>query len=84
MDIDFWVWPGQSTQPTRQTHIQNQLTGPDEKVMHKKIRQSTGSVSITAETNGRYEYCFSNQMSAIADKVVRYAPLSPFGWNSSC
>ena len=39
--------------------------------MGKHIKQSTGSLSITAEKDGRYEYCFSNQMSAIADKIVR-------------
>ncbi|KAH8830214.1 COPII-coated vesicle protein [Flagelloscypha sp. PMI_526] len=48
------------------------LTDPTDKVLSKKIRQSTGSVSITAEKNGRHEYCFSNQMSAIADKVVSF------------
>ena len=39
--------------------------------MRKNIRYSTGTVSITAEKDGRHEYCFSNQMSAIADKIVR-------------
>jgi hypothetical protein len=28
-------------------------------------------VSITATKDGRHEYCFSNQMSTIADKIVR-------------
>jgi hypothetical protein len=50
-----------------------QLTAPNDKVLGKHIRQDTGSISITAEADGRHEYCFSNQMSAIADKIVRYA-----------
>lgn len=41
-------------------------------MLGKQIRQSTGQLAITAVTDGRHEYCFSNQMSAIADKMVRY------------
>ncbi|XP_006459924.1 hypothetical protein AGABI2DRAFT_149893 [Agaricus bisporus var. bisporus H97] len=48
------------------------LTGPNDKVLGKHIRQDTGSLSITAEADGRHEYCFSNQMSAIADKIVSF------------
>lgn len=55
-----------------------QLTGPNDKVLGKHIRQDTGSLSITAEADGRHEYCFSNQMSAIADKIVRYAQPSQY------
>ncbi|KAF5369987.1 hypothetical protein D9758_001300 [Tetrapyrgos nigripes] len=47
-------------------------TDPEEKLLAKQVKQSTGSASITAEKNGRYEYCFSNQMSAIADKLVSF------------
>lgn len=50
-----------------------QLTDPSNTVLAKHIREDTSSVSITATKDGRYEYCFSNQMSAIADKMVRYA-----------
>ncbi|PFH52656.1 hypothetical protein AMATHDRAFT_74120 [Amanita thiersii Skay4041] len=48
------------------------LTDPQGRVLAKHIRQDTGSVSITAEKDGRHEYCFSNQMSAIADKIVSF------------
>ncbi|KAI3596760.1 copii-coated vesicle protein [Moniliophthora roreri] len=46
------------------------LADPDGHLLGKHVKQSTGSISTTAEKNGRYEYCFSNQMSAIADKIV--------------
>ncbi|KAF9490517.1 supernatant protein factor, C-terminal domain-containing protein [Pleurotus eryngii] len=48
------------------------LADPSTKLLAKQIRQSTGSISITAERDGRHEYCFSNQMSAIADKLVSF------------
>ncbi|KAG6833800.1 hypothetical protein H0H87_011734 [Tephrocybe sp. NHM501043] len=48
------------------------LTDPDDRVLGKQIRQSTGSLSITAEKDGRHELCFSNQMSAITDKIVSF------------
>ncbi|KAJ6599337.1 emp24/gp25L/p24 family/GOLD-domain-containing protein [Mycena vulgaris] len=48
------------------------LSDPDNRLLGKQIRQSTGTLSITAEKDGRHEYCFSNQMSAIADKIVSF------------
>ncbi|RDB23201.1 Endosomal protein P24B [Hypsizygus marmoreus] len=48
------------------------LSDPDERVLGKQIRQSTGSLSITAEKDGRHELCFSNQMSAVTDKMVSF------------
>ena len=47
--------------------------------MHKLLKQSTGTVSITATKNGKHEYCFSNQMSTVVDKLVRcvVSQLSP-------
>ncbi|KAJ6516165.1 emp24/gp25L/p24 family/GOLD-domain-containing protein [Mycena sanguinolenta] len=48
------------------------LADPDNRLLGKQIRQSTGTLSITAEKDGRFEYCFSNQMSAIADKIVSF------------
>ncbi|KIK44480.1 hypothetical protein CY34DRAFT_802682 [Suillus luteus UH-Slu-Lm8-n1] len=48
------------------------LTDPENNVLTKHVRQSTGTTSITAEKDGRYEYCFSNQMSTVADKMVSF------------
>ncbi|KAI9508658.1 emp24/gp25L/p24 family/GOLD-domain-containing protein [Russula earlei] len=47
------------------------INDPTGSAIKKNIRYSTGTSSITATANGRYEYCFSNQMSTIADKIVR-------------
>lgn len=41
--------------------------------MHKDVKQSTGTISITAKKDGKHEYCFSNLMSSVSDKVVRCA-----------
>ncbi|KAA1466288.1 COPII-coated vesicle protein [Dentipellis sp. KUC8613] len=48
------------------------IADPNGHAMGKHIKQSTGTISITAEMDGRHEYCFSNQMSAIADKIVSF------------
>ena len=55
----------------------------------KHIKQSQGTVQITAKKDGRYEYCFSNQMSTVVDKMVRYVSLSqaeraPLHMSSGC
>jgi len=48
------------------------LADPSNLALGKHLKQSTGSVSITAEKDGRYEYCFSNLMSSVADKIVSF------------
>jgi len=48
------------------------LSDPHNLALHKQIKQTTGTVSITAEKDGKHEYCFSNQMSSIADKTVSF------------
>ncbi|KAH7930020.1 supernatant protein factor, C-terminal domain-containing protein [Leucogyrophana mollusca] len=70
LDIDFWV--GAHALCFVPTYLSGQLTDPNDVALAKHMKQSTGSVSITAETDGRYEYCFSNQMSSIADKFVSF------------
>ncbi|KAL1741587.1 emp24/gp25L/p24 family/GOLD-domain-containing protein [Schizophyllum fasciatum] len=48
------------------------LTDPSGEVLAKQLKQSTGTASFTAKKDGRHEYCFSNQMSSIADKTVSF------------
>jgi len=48
------------------------LADPTNIAMAKHLKQSTGSATITADKDGRYEYCFSNEMSTIADKTVSF------------
>ena len=70
LDIDFWVREGLFS---LSLHLlpRSQISDPTGSAIKKNIRFSTGTASITAEKDGRYEYCFSNQMSTIADKIVR-------------
>ena len=78
LDIDFWVrFACIPSLPYSFIHLQ--LADPEGSMLTKHIRYSTGSTSITAEKDGRYEYCFSNQMSTMADKEVRCAHCSR-GW----
>jgi len=48
------------------------LADPHNLALGKHIKQSTGSISITAQADGRHEYCFSNLMSSVADKIVSF------------
>ncbi|KAH9936939.1 emp24/gp25L/p24 family/GOLD-domain-containing protein [Amylocystis lapponica] len=48
------------------------LGDPNGLALAKHQKQSTGTVAITAEKDGRHEYCFSNQMSAVVDKLVSF------------
>ncbi|SRR5258707_15269821 len=49
-----------------------QLEDPSNTALQKDLKSPTGTVSITAEADGRYTYCFSNEMSAMQDKIIRY------------
>ncbi|KAH9973025.1 emp24/gp25L/p24 family/GOLD-domain-containing protein [Lactifluus volemus] len=48
------------------------ILNPEGNAIKKNLRYSTGTSTITAEQDGRHEYCFSNQMSSIADKIVSF------------
>ncbi|KIJ28791.1 hypothetical protein M422DRAFT_145575, partial [Sphaerobolus stellatus SS14] len=48
------------------------LADPNNLALEKHLKQSTGAVSIITEHDGRYKYCFSNQMSTVADKIVSF------------
>jgi hypothetical protein len=78
LDIDFWVRKLRFVRNEATNEHMNtlQLSDPEAKALSKQIKQSTGTVSVTAEVDGRHEYCFSNMMSAISDKIVRFVAVS--------
>ncbi|CAE6396143.1 Endosomal protein P24B [Rhizoctonia solani AG-1 IB] len=46
------------------------LSDPINIALHKRLKESEGTASVTAEKDGRYTYCFSNEMSTVTDKEV--------------
>ncbi|KAH9943398.1 supernatant protein factor C-terminal domain-containing protein [Epithele typhae] len=48
------------------------LADPGNTALAKHIKQSQGTAAITAKKDGRYEYCFSNHMSTVIDKMVSF------------
>lgn len=53
--------------------IDFKLTGPGNRVMNEQRKRDTGTYSFTAENDGRFTYCFSNEMSTVSGKTVRWA-----------
>ncbi|KAG6446844.1 transmembrane emp24 domain-containing protein 2 [Manduca sexta] len=48
------------------------ITGPNGAIIHKAERESSGIYTFSAQTSGRYTYCFSNKMSTMTPKVVMF------------
>ncbi|KAG0149762.1 hypothetical protein CROQUDRAFT_653334 [Cronartium quercuum f. sp. fusiforme G11] len=48
------------------------LTAPGGKTLWSVEKRDTGTFSFTAHTDGRHEYCFSNQMSTVTSKTVSF------------
>ncbi|BGP44407.1 p24 complex component [Rhodotorula kratochvilovae] len=48
------------------------LTGPGGRLLNEQRKKDTGTHSFTAETDGRYTYCFSNEMSTVSGKTVSF------------
>jgi p24 family protein beta-1 len=48
------------------------MKGPGERVMNEQKKKDTGTYSFTAEQDGRYTYCFSNEMSTVTGKTLRW------------
>ncbi|GAA5949731.1 hypothetical protein JCM3765_007666 [Sporobolomyces pararoseus] len=49
------------------------MTGPpNDKLMNQQHKKDTGTFSFTADTDGRFTYCFSNEMSTVTGKTVSF------------
>lgn len=48
------------------------IKDPNQKTMVSETKQRQGSFVLTAESVGEYEFCFSNEMSTFAEKVVDF------------
>lgn len=48
------------------------VKGPDQRVIMSDQKQRQGDWILNAETPGEYEFCFSNEMSTFAEKVVDF------------
>lgn len=48
------------------------MKGPGDKMMTDQKKRDTGTHSFTADTDGRYTYCFSNEMSTVTGKTVSF------------
>ncbi|KAK4052867.1 p24 complex component [Microbotryomycetes sp. JL221] len=49
------------------------LSGPPgDRVMYELRKKDTGTYSFTAEHDGRFTYCFSNEMSTVTGKTVSF------------
>ncbi|CAG8604959.1 10265_t:CDS:2 [Funneliformis mosseae] len=48
------------------------ISDPSDRIIENGQKQTTGTYSITATKDGRYTYCFSNEMSTVSEKTVSF------------
>lgn len=52
--------------------IDYEIKGPNRNVIHSETKQRQGELVFLADVVGEYEFCFSNEMSTFAEKVVDF------------
>ncbi|KAI6649554.1 hypothetical protein LOD99_6720 [Oopsacas minuta] len=46
---------------------------PEERPIHTGVRESNGKYTFAAANDGTYKYCFSNKMSTMTPKVLKFS-----------
>jgi len=48
------------------------VTNPRNEPMYQQTKKDTGTYSFTANVDGRFTYCFSNEFSTVTAKTVSF------------
>ncbi len=48
------------------------VTGPNEKIIMDGSKERQGDFVFSAQDTGEYRFCFNNEMSTFADKMVDF------------
>jgi len=72
LELSGWLFPRFKVQSGGSFDVDFSVTGPGNKLIMDGTKERQGDFVFTGQSVGEYKFCFNNEMSTFAEKMVDF------------